>query len=229
MPPKPVNKSFGNRAPLMSAVTSYAMEANKIADEKGLVVVIGYQRHYAPNYQQMVEKIAEGATVISFHSRVYWNGDGIWERGRQAGDTEMQYQMRNWFHFNWLCGGRHCRTALPQYRRRKLDSLQRRFQGTSLPPGQSQCDGWPSGSSFPAIPELRSSLRPLLREFTYADGSQMFSQCRHQANTWSNVSEFVYGTEGREIPTYWLTATVTRSGNSKARETILRGRTSSAG
>ena len=89
-----------------------AMEANKIADEKGLVVVVGYQRHYEPCYQQMIEKITEGAIGDVMYTRVYWNGDGIWERGREAGDTEMMYQMRNWYHFNWLCGDgiveQHC-------------------------------------------------------------------------------------------------------------------------
>ncbi len=33
-------------------------------------------------------------------------------------------------------------------------------------------------------------------EFTYADGTKMFSQSRHQPGTWNQVSEFVHGTEG---------------------------------
>jgi hypothetical protein len=81
-----------------------AMETNKLADEKGLTVVVGFQRHYEPQYMQMVEQIKEGKIGEIMYSRVYWNGDGIWERGRQEGDTEMMYQMRNWYHFNWLCG-----------------------------------------------------------------------------------------------------------------------------
>jgi len=31
-------------------------------------------------------------------------------------------------------------------------------------------------------------------EFTYADGTKMFSQSRHQPGTWNQVSEFVHGT-----------------------------------
>jgi hypothetical protein len=33
-------------------------------------------------------------------------------------------------------------------------------------------------------------------EFTYADGTKMFSQCRHQPGTWDAVSEFAHGTKG---------------------------------
>ena len=33
-------------------------------------------------------------------------------------------------------------------------------------------------------------------EFTYADGSKMYSQCRHQRNCWNSVNEFAYGSKG---------------------------------
>ena len=33
-------------------------------------------------------------------------------------------------------------------------------------------------------------------EFTFADGSKMFSQCRHIPNCWNSVSEHAHGTKG---------------------------------
>ena len=33
-------------------------------------------------------------------------------------------------------------------------------------------------------------------EFTYADGTKMFSQCRHIQGTWDQVGEFAHGTKG---------------------------------
>ena len=33
-------------------------------------------------------------------------------------------------------------------------------------------------------------------EYTYADGSKMLSQCRHQPSTWSSVSEHAHGSKG---------------------------------
>ena len=34
--------------------------------------------------------------------RAYWNGGPIWVRPRKPEQTEMEYQMRNWYHFVWL-------------------------------------------------------------------------------------------------------------------------------
>src|SRR3546814_14838683 len=35
---------------------------------------------------------------------VYRNSGGVWVRPRKPEQTEMEYQMRNWYYFNWLCG-----------------------------------------------------------------------------------------------------------------------------
>ena len=32
------------------------------------------------------------------------NGDGVWTNNRQSGQSELEYQMRNWYYFTWLCG-----------------------------------------------------------------------------------------------------------------------------
>ena len=38
--------------------------------------------------------------------RTYWNDAGVWVNPRKEGQTEMDYQMRNWYYFVWL-GGDH--------------------------------------------------------------------------------------------------------------------------
>ena len=76
--------------------------AAKMADEKNLKVVCGYQRHYQNPYIRDGRTIQEGKIGRLMYSRVYWNGDGIWERGRQEA---IRCGIRsNWYHFNWLCG-----------------------------------------------------------------------------------------------------------------------------
>src|SRR5215468_7039769 len=37
-------------------------------------------------------------------ARAYGKGQTPWVRPRKEGQTEMEYQMRNWYYFNWLCG-----------------------------------------------------------------------------------------------------------------------------
>ena len=173
-----------------------AMEANKKADEKGLVVVVGFQRHYELPYMQWVDKIKEGLIGDVMYSRVYWNGDGIWERPRQNGDTEMKYQMRNWYHFVWLCGDgiceQHCHNIdVANWIHSKGDP-----KGPNAHPVKVNAMGGRQVRAFPRFKDSGYRYDHYTAEYTFADGSQMFSQCRHQANTWSPVTEFVYGTKG---------------------------------
>jgi predicted dehydrogenase len=80
------------------------LAAAKMADEKKLKVVVGLQRHYDQKYRETIQKIREGLAGDIIGGQVYWNGGSIWYRGRKPDTTEMQFQVNNWYHFNWLCG-----------------------------------------------------------------------------------------------------------------------------
>ena len=86
------------------------MEANKLADEKGLKVGVGLQRrHDAGYHRDGVEKIHDGR-LRQAHPLA-----GLLERRRHLesappsrGMTEMEYQVNNWYHFCWLSGDNIC-------------------------------------------------------------------------------------------------------------------------
>ena len=80
------------------------LAAAKKADEKNLKVVCGLQRRYQNSYIETLEQIKSGVIGEITSAQVYWNGGGVWVRERAEGMTEMEYQMRNWYYFNWLCG-----------------------------------------------------------------------------------------------------------------------------
>ena len=84
------------------------LETAKKADEKGLKVVVGLQRRYENRYRETIARIREGLAGDIIGGQVYWNGSGIWYRNRQKDQTEMQFQVNNWYHFNWLCGDHIC-------------------------------------------------------------------------------------------------------------------------
>jgi len=77
------------------------------ADEskkKNLKVVVGLQRHFDPVYIETRKRILDGMVGDVLAMQVFWMGDGIWNRGRKPGMTELQYQASNWFHFYHVCG-----------------------------------------------------------------------------------------------------------------------------
>jgi predicted dehydrogenase len=80
------------------------LEAVKKSKEKNLAVGVGLQRHHERSYLETIKRLHDGAIGDIVALRVYWNGTEPWVRPKQPEWTEMQYQMKNWYYFNWLCG-----------------------------------------------------------------------------------------------------------------------------
>src|SRR5690606_5072285 len=80
------------------------LEAAKVAKEKKLGVGVGLQRRHEKHYIETIDRIHNGEIGDVILTRVFWNNDGVWVNPRQSGQTEMEYQMRNWYYFNWICG-----------------------------------------------------------------------------------------------------------------------------
>ena len=78
------------------------LDAAEIAKQKKLNVVVGLQRHYQNSYRELYAKKELIGDITS--AQAWWNNDGVWVNPRKPGQTEMEYQMRNWYYFNWLCG-----------------------------------------------------------------------------------------------------------------------------
>lgn len=174
------------------------IEANKIADQKGLKVGVGLQRHHEQSYINGLAEIADGKYGDILYTRVYWNGGGVWVRGRKPEWTEMEYQMRNWYYFNWLCGDNICEQHV-----HNIDVGNWVMAVTD--PNANLTDKYAHPVEVNAMggrevrkgsPNYGEIFDHHFCEFTYADGRKMYSQCRHQPNTWNNVSEAAHGTKG---------------------------------
>ena len=85
------------------------LAANEDAKKKNLKVGVGLQRHHQAKYIETIQRIHDGAIGGIDNGeiellRVYWNGTTPWVRPRKPEQTEIEYQMRNWYYFVWLCG-----------------------------------------------------------------------------------------------------------------------------
>ena len=78
--------------------------ANAEATRKGLFVAVGHHLRHAKSHIEAVRQIHDGLIGDLLFTRAYFNTQGIWNRPRQPGMTEMQYQVNNWYHFVWLSG-----------------------------------------------------------------------------------------------------------------------------
>lgn len=160
--------------------------AAKEADEKKLKVVVGLQRRYQKNYLAAYEKFKEGLLGDVIRAEVYWNGDRPWVRDRKPGDTEMTYQLRNWYHFNWLCGDN-----IVEQHVHNID-IANWFLGDQ-PPVRARGIG---GRQVLTDPKYGEIFDHHVVEFIYDNGAIVHSQCEHVPGTWSSVSETIVGTKG---------------------------------
>jgi predicted dehydrogenase len=175
---KPVATDSGG----VRSVLASAEEAKK----KGLAIGVGLQRRHENRYLETIKRLHDGAIGDILYTRVYWNGAGVWVRPRKDGQTEMDYQMRNWYYFTWLGGDEICEQHI-----HNLDVGNWVKQGHPIKANGMGGREVRRGKDYGEIYDHHTV------EFEYADGSRMFSQCRHIPNCWAIVEEFAVGTKGK--------------------------------
>jgi myo-inositol 2-dehydrogenase / D-chiro-inositol 1-dehydrogenase len=168
-------------APGVRQVLAAAQEAKK----KNLGVGVGLQRHHEAKYLETIKRLKDGAIGDIHTTRVYWNGGGVWTRGRRPEMTEMEYQVWNWYYFNWLSGDH-----IVEQHIHNMDVVN---WLKDAHPVRAQGQG---GRQVRTSNQHGEIYDHHYVEFEYADGSRMFSQCRHIENCWSSVSEHAQGTKG---------------------------------
>jgi len=161
------------------------LDTAAIAKQKKLNVVVGLQRHYQNSYRELYKRLKDGMIGEITSAQAWWNNDGVWVKMREPGMTEMEYQMRNWYYFNWLCGDH-----ITEQHIHNIDVINW-FKGAY--PVKAQGMG---GRQVRTGKEYGEIFDHHYVEFHYADGSIMNSQCRHIKGTYAIVDEMIVGTKG---------------------------------
>ncbi len=161
------------------------LAANEQAKKKNLAVAVGLQRHHEQAYKETIAKLQDGAIGRIDLIRVYWNGFGVWTRPRKKDQTELAYQLDNWYYFTWI-GGDH---IVEQH----IHNLDVANWLKNAYPVEGNGMG---GRQVRKGPDHGQIYDHHFVEFTYEDGTKLYSQCRHIPNTWRNVSEHAHGTKG---------------------------------
>ena len=70
----------------------------------GLCVVTGTQRRHQEDYIETYKQVTSGAIGRITSAKAFWNQEHVWFRTREPGWNDMEYMIRNWNNFCWLCG-----------------------------------------------------------------------------------------------------------------------------
>jgi predicted dehydrogenase len=162
------------------------LAAGAAAAQKNLAVGVGLQRRHQRRYLETMRRVHEGAIGDVVAARCYWNMGSLWHKEKEAGWTEMEWQMRNWLYFTWLSGDH-----IVEQHIHNIDVVnwaKRMHPVRAVGVGGRQVR---TAKEFGHIFDHHSV------HFEYADGSWLFSQCRQIPGCWNSVSEHLIGTSGR--------------------------------
>jgi myo-inositol 2-dehydrogenase / D-chiro-inositol 1-dehydrogenase len=93
-------KPVATDAPGIRKVLDAADESKKT----GIAIVAGTQRRHQATYIETLKRIHDGAIGDLVGGRFYWNQGLLWKHDRTEKMTDLEWQMRNWYNFTWLCG-----------------------------------------------------------------------------------------------------------------------------
>ncbi len=156
------------------------------AKKKNLKIVVGLQRHYQKSYLETLKRVQDGMIGDIIGANCWWNSGGVWVKERQPNMTEMEYQMRNWYYFNWLCGDH-----INEQHIHNIDVINW-FKGSF--PVKAVGMGGRQQRTDKKFGEIFDHHHV---EFEYADGMILNSQCQHFEGCANNVSELLIGTKGK--------------------------------
>lgn len=164
------------------------LEIAEKAKAKKLNVVVGLQRRYQTSYLELYKRVQDGIIGDITSMQVYWNQGALWVKERQPGQTEMEYQMRNWYYFNWLCGDH-----IVEQHIHNIDVgnwFKNAVPVTAMGMG---------GRAVRTGKEYGEIYDHHYVEYRYADGVVMNAQCRHWKDAVSRVDEEIVGTKGKVL------------------------------
>ncbi len=162
------------------------LAAAKEAKRKHLKVGVGLNRRHSPMYEATLEKIHAGEIGRLNTIRIYnvRGGTGKFYERRPA-DTEMEYQVKHWYYFDWLSGDFLVEQSVHDY------DVALWMKGM-LP---VRCQGQ-GGRLVRAGNEWGNIYDHFYVEYDFPDGSKLLSQHRHIKGCWGLFGEYADGSKG---------------------------------
>ena len=155
------------------------------AQQLGLSVACGLQRHHQNGYREIMKRVHDGAIGRILFGRCAWNQGGLWHRDRQPEWSDMEWQLRNWLYFTWLSGDH-----IVEQHVHNLDVINWAMQAH---PDFARGMG---GRQVRTDPKFGHIYDHHAVQYHYASGAWNFSECRQIDGCQNDVSEHVYGTLG---------------------------------
>lgn len=162
------------------------LAANEEAKRRDLKVVVGLMYRHHRGLKETISRLQEGAIGRLGLMRCYWNTGQLRDTpARRPEVSEMEYQLRNPYHFLWLSGD-YFVDALMHY----LDVC---LWLKGEHPASAQGQG---GRQTQSPMQHGDTFDHHAVEFAFADGTSMFAMTRQIAGCWNSTTALVTGVDG---------------------------------
>ena len=159
------------------------------AERKNLSVVSGLCLRFHRGFQEVIKRIHDGALgeIVGLQSNDLRGP--IWMFPRQKTWSDMEWQMRNWYYFTWLCGDFNVEQHV-----HNLDMIAWIMKGEY--PVRASGIG---GRQVRTGPEYGNIYDHHCVTYEYASGAKCFSACRQQPGCAHDISNYVLGSQGTAV------------------------------
>jgi myo-inositol 2-dehydrogenase / D-chiro-inositol 1-dehydrogenase len=166
-----------------------AMAAVELAKKKNLCLASGLCWRADPGVRETIGRLRDGAIGKIVAIQETYNTTPYRICTRRPEWSEMQYQMRNWYHFNWLSGDQTAQQLI-----HSLDKAS--WALGDIPPQQA----WGMGGRQVCVdPKYGDQFDHHSVVFEYADGIRVFGFCRDILGCYNECSDVILGAKGRAI------------------------------
>jgi predicted dehydrogenase len=161
----------------------------EVARKKGLSVVSGLCWRYDPHVRETMKRIRDGAIGDIVAIQEYYVGGPYYAKPREEGWSELEYQFRNWYHFNYLSGDQTAQQLI-----HSIDKAS--WALGDVPPvkawgigGRQVCLEAKYGDQFDHFGVV----------FEYENGVRVNAFCRDIPGCFSETSDTILGTKGEAV------------------------------
>lgn len=163
------------------------------AKRKGLSLVSGFCWRYGAVERATFGRVLDGAIgeVTTVHTA--YHAGPIQPPRRDPKWSEMEWQLRNWWHYTWLSGDHIVEQAC-----HSIDKLSWAMGGT--PPLRATAMGGRAARPSENFGNVFDNFSVI---YEYANGARCFHSCRQIANTPFDNTDYMLGTNGRCFINSW--------------------------
>ena len=178
-------KPHGIDVPGMKMMMASAEEAKR----KNLCLVSGFCWRYDLGVREAMKRIHDGAIGEIVAIQETYVGTPYLFRKRKPGWTEMEFQLQDWYHFNWLSGDQTAQQLI-----HSLDKAS--WALGEVPPVKA----WGMGGRQVCVePHFGDQFDHHAVVYEYPNDVRVFAYTRDMLGCYNETSDVILGTKGRAI------------------------------